>query len=120
MAPQTDIRHMPARIDSILRLEVPLIVQICRRTMPVDEVVAMVPGTIIELPKSADDDLEILVNNKQIGTGMAVKVGENFGVRVSYIGDLKSRITALGARLGQEVPQQPAPAEVEDGGGGEG
>jgi flagellar motor switch protein FliN/FliY len=86
---------MAANIESILKLEVPVLVQIAQRTMPVEEVMSMAPGAIIELPKPADDDLEILVNNKPIGTGTAVKVGENFGVRVSYIGDLQQRITAL-------------------------
>ena len=87
---------MPTRIESILSLEVPVIVQIARRTMPLSEVVSIAPGAIIELPKSADDDLEILVNNKIIGTGTAVKVGENYGVRVSFVGELNDRITALG------------------------
>ena len=87
---------MPARIESILMLEVPVIVHIAGRTMSLEDVMAMAPGTIIELPKSADDDLEILVNNKPIGTGTAVKVGENFGVRVTYIGDLTERINAMG------------------------
>ena len=86
---------MPGRLESILALEVPVIVQIAQRTMPIEEVLSMVPGAIIELPKSADDDLEILVNNKAIGTGTAVKVGENYGVRVTYIGNLSQRITAI-------------------------
>ena len=88
---------MPTSIESILKLEVPLIVQIARRTMTVEEVMAMTPGAIIELPKSAADELEILVNNKEVGMGKAVKVGENFGVRVTYIGGLEQRITAMGA-----------------------
>ncbi len=67
-----------------------------------EEVVAMAPGAIIELPKPADEDLEILVNNKAIGTGRAVKVGENFGLRVSYIGDLKQRIAAMAERDGSQ------------------
>ena len=87
---------MPVAIESILALEVPVIVQIAERTMPVDEVLSMAPGAIIELPKAADRDLEILVNNKPIGTGIAVKVGENYGVRVTYLGDLAERISALG------------------------
>ena len=86
---------MGSNIESILTLEVPVIVEIARRMMSVEEVVAMVPGTIIELPKLADDDLEILVNNKQVGMGAAVKVGENFGIRISYIGDLTQRIAAM-------------------------
>ncbi len=87
---------MPVGIESILTLEVPVIVQIAERTMAVDDVVAMAPGAIIELPKTADEDLEILVNNKRIGTGTALKIGENYGVRVAKIGDLVERINALG------------------------
>lgn len=87
---------VPGRIDSILRLEVPVIVQIGRRLMAVEDVLALAPGAMIELPKGADEDLEILVNNKPIGAGRAVKVGENFGVRVSYIGGLRHRLAAMG------------------------
>jgi flagellar motor switch protein FliN/FliY len=102
---------MPAGIESILALEVPVIVQIAERMMPVDDVVSMTPGAIMELPKSANDDLEILVNNKIIGVGTAVKVGENFGVRVTYIGDLTHRLSAMG---GGVEPQAPEPAPDDD------
>ena len=64
--------------------------------MTVNEVLNLVPGAIIELPKKADEELDLMVNNKQIGVGAAVKVVENFGLRISYIGDLKERIAALG------------------------
>ena len=86
---------MPADLKAILQLEVPLIVQIAVRTMTVEEVTSLAPGAIMELPKSADDELELLVNNKPIGTGTAVKVGENYGLRVTYIGDLQERIAAM-------------------------
>jgi len=89
---------MPADLRSILKLEVPIIVQIASREMSVSEVMALTPGAIIELPKFADEELEILVSNKQIGLGRAVKVGENFGIRVTYIGDIRQRIAAMGAR----------------------
>lgn len=74
----------------ILDLEVPLIVQIAARSMPVKDVVALEPGAIIEFPRSADEDLEILINNKAVGQGIAVKVGENFGIRINKIGDLST------------------------------
>ncbi len=88
---------MPADLQSILKIDVPLIVQIAERPMQVEEVMNFSPGAIIELPKLADEELEIMVSNKQIGTGRAVKVGENFGIRVSFIGDLKQRIAAMGS-----------------------
>ena len=69
-----DTGHMRANVESILKLEVPLIVQIAQRSMPVKEVLSVVPGSIIELPKPADADLEILVNNKQIGTVAVLRI----------------------------------------------
>ena len=89
---------MASGLKTILALEVPVIVQIAERIMTVDEVTEIAPGAIIELPKSANDDLEISVKNKTIGTGSAVKVGENYGIRVTFLGDLDDRITAMGAK----------------------
>lgn len=92
----TDITAMPTDLNAILRIEVPVIVQIASRDMRVRDVANLAPGAIIELPKLADEDLEILVSNQPIGLGTAVKVGENFGIRVTQIGDLEDRIRAMG------------------------
>ncbi len=83
-----------------------MIVQIAQRSMTVQEVSSLVPGAIIELPKLADEELELMVNNVGIGTGTAVKVGENYGIKVTYIGDLKDRIAALGGEDGQEEEEE--------------
>jgi flagellar motor switch protein FliN/FliY len=80
----------------ILRLEVPLIVQIAERRMPLSEVTALTHGSIIELPKQIDEELDVLVNNSRIGSGRAVKVGENFGVRMTQVGAVTDRVAALG------------------------
>jgi flagellar motor switch protein FliN/FliY len=87
---------MSSDISHILRLEVPLIVVLGRREMNARDVIALAPGAIIEIPKSAEEELELLVNNKCVGQGRAVKVGENFGIRMSFVGELKDRIEALG------------------------
>jgi len=83
-------------LAAILSLEVPIIVRLGERTMSVRQVVDLVPGSIIEIPKNAESELDLLVNNKQIGCGYAVKVGENFGLRLSYVGNVRERIEALG------------------------
>ena len=80
----------------ILRLEVPLIVQIAERRMTLSEVTALTHGSIIELPKQISEELDVLVNNTWIGSGRAVKVGENFGVRLSQVGAVRDRVAALG------------------------
>jgi len=92
---------MKRSVDQILRIEVPLLVQLAERQMTLGAVLDLTPGTIIELPKTAEEELEILVNNKVIGTGSAVKVGENFGIRVTFIGDLADRIAAMAPESSQ-------------------
>lgn len=83
-------------LQQILRLEVPLVVRLGERPLKVEEVVSLVPGAIIELPKTADAELDLLVNNKRIGRGVAVKVGENFGLRITFIGEVADRVAAMG------------------------
>ena len=103
---------MASDLNAILRLEVPILVLLGSRQMKLAEVVSLVPGAIIELPKKADDELELLVNNK---AGIAVKVGENFGIRLTYVGDLKARIAAMGdqpASAGQADQDAEALAEA--------
>jgi flagellar motor switch protein FliN/FliY len=81
--------------------------------MRVREVMNLAPGAILELPKPATDDLEIMVNNQPIGAGQAVKVGENFGVRVTYVGDLRERIEAMGKRKSAGEPALQSAEELQ-------
>ena len=99
---------MPSDIRSILSLEVPIIVLLGERTMKTSEVVSLIPGSIVELPKKFDEELNLMVNNRVVGSGVAVKVGENFGLKVTYMGNLHERIAAMG-----EKPAEAAKAEEE-------
>lgn len=99
---------MTTDLKSILRLEVPVIVQIASRTMKVGEVAKLTPGAIVELPKLADKELDVLISNRRIGNGTAVKVGENFGIRITSVGNRRERVAALGA---EDVDQTRLTAE---------
>lgn len=87
---------MTADVSALLKLELPVIVRLAERRMTLGDVLQLSPGSIVELDKLAEEDLDLLVNNRQIGCGQAVKVGENFGIRISYIGDVRQRIAAMG------------------------
>jgi hypothetical protein len=87
---------MTSKLDSILKLEVPIIVRIGRKKLKMKDISDISPGMIIELAKPADEELDLLVNNVPIGQGLAVKVCENFGISISFIGDVRARIEALG------------------------
>lgn len=106
---------MAGALNELMKIEVPVIVQVAERSMPLQDVLALGPGTIIDLPKSVDEPLEILVNNKPVGRGRAVRVGENYGVQVQQIGGLDSRIRAMGQNGGRAEVEQPKAGAPEPG-----
>ena len=87
---------MSTDIQTILKLRVPVIVSIGERKMTLDDVLSLRPGAILELAKGNEDPLALMVNNKSVGHGSAVKVGENFGIKVESVGTATQRIEALG------------------------
>jgi flagellar motor switch protein FliN/FliY len=67
--------------------------------MNFDEVLNLTVGSIIEFDRSSDSDLDLVVGNRQIGIGQAVKVGENFGLKVTRIQQVADRIQAMGEQV---------------------
>ncbi len=85
-----------SEVKRLMAIEVPVIVQLGCRRMKVGEVMRLAVGAIVEFSKSAEEELELLVNNKAVGKGQAVKVGENFGIKITGIGSVKEVIRTLG------------------------
>jgi flagellar motor switch protein FliN/FliY len=83
-------------VRRLLAIEVPVIVQLGMRRLTVHEVMRLAVGAIVEFGKSAEEELDLLVNNKPVGKGHAVKVGENFGIKITTIGSVKETIRKLG------------------------
>lgn len=83
-------------LQRILRMKVPVIVKLAQRKLTMSEVLRLGAGAIIEFSKASDEPLDLLVSNKLIATGEAVKVGENFGLRITHIGDVKQVIRSMG------------------------
>ena len=83
-------------LSRILRIQVPVIVKLAERKLLLSEVMRLGTGAIIEFAKSSEEPLELLINNKTIGVGETVKVGENFGLRITQVGDVKQLIASLG------------------------
>jgi flagellar motor switch protein FliN/FliY len=85
-------------LSRIMRLTVPVIVKLAERKLSMSEVMRLGAGAIIEFSKSSEEPLELLINNKVIGVGETVKVGENFGLRITQIGDVKQIIQSMGSK----------------------
>ncbi len=89
---------LPVELRRILQLEVPVIVQLADRYMEMADVLALNVGSVIEFDRKFDAELELVVSDRQVGLGHAVKVGENFGLRITRIGTIYNTIRALGGR----------------------
>ncbi len=87
---------MATDLKTILKITVPVIVQVGERRQPLEDILALGPGAILELEKHSESELELLVNNKIIGTGQAVKVGENFGIRGTSLDTKENLVRAMG------------------------
>jgi flagellar motor switch protein FliN len=69
-------------IDLISALEMNVSVELGRTEMTISEVLALGPGSVIELDRLSGEPVDILVNDRLIARGEVVVVDENFGVRV--------------------------------------
>lgn len=83
------------KLKRILKLQVPVVVRLTQRPMALKEIIKIAPGTILEFDRTVDSELDLLVNNQPIGSGVAVKVNERFGLRISQVGNLRQRIRSL-------------------------
>ena len=89
------LRVDPKDLARILNIQVPVIVRLAEKEVPMREVLNMSIGSIIEFDKSVEDLLELMVNNQPIGLGEAVKIGEKFGLKVTDIGSVEETIGKL-------------------------
>lgn len=53
--------------------------------MRVRAILDLTPGSIVEFDTPASSELDLLANNHLIARGIAVKVGENFGLQVTQM-----------------------------------
>ena len=70
-------------------------VELGRSSMTVEAVLALGPGSVVELNKLAGEPVDVLVNDRLIARGEVVVVDENFGVRVTEVISPRSRANAM-------------------------
>jgi flagellar motor switch protein FliN len=85
----------PKDIDQLLRLELAVIAVLAEKRMKLGDVVRLDVGSVIELEKPAREPLELMVNDRRVGQGQAVRTGENFGIRVTSIAGARETLQKL-------------------------
>ena len=79
-------------IDMLMDIPIPILVELGKTEMMMSEILALSPGSIIELDSLAGEPVKITIRGKIIAQGEVVVVEENFGVKITKIADTQDRI----------------------------
>ncbi|WP_110180331.1 flagellar motor switch protein FliN [Nocardioides solisilvae] len=81
--------HVAARrgIEMLAGVDMEVTVELGRTRMAVRDLLALSPGTVLELDRAADGPADLLVNGRLIARGEVVVVDEDFGLRITEIVD---------------------------------
>lgn len=83
-------------LDLILDIPLDISVELGKAKIPVNELLQLGQGSILELTKPVGEPLDIYVNNKLVAKGEVVILDDKFGIRVADIINPVDRVKSLG------------------------
>ena len=86
------------RLEAVLDVDLPLIVRFGRCVMPLRAVADLGPGSVVDMGRSPDEPVELLVGERIIARGEVVIVAGNYGVRITELMGGGSATPGLEAR----------------------
>jgi flagellar motor switch protein FliN/FliY len=75
----------PANIGVLLDVPVSLTVELGSCQMPMREVLQLGAGSVVQLDKTADSPVRLLVNRKLVAKGEVVVVENRFGIKITEL-----------------------------------
>jgi flagellar motor switch protein FliN len=84
--PDSEALRKYPNLEKILGLELPVIVVLAEKTCTLEEILALSEGSVVVFKKHNSEPLDILINNRKIGAGKTIKIGEHFGVHIREVG----------------------------------
>ena len=72
-------------MDLLMDMELPVMVRFGSTRMLLRDLLKLTAGSIIELNRSGENPVEILVNKRIVARGTAVVVEGNYGVRIAEV-----------------------------------
>jgi flagellar motor switch protein FliN/FliY len=85
------------RIDVILDIDLPLVVRFGKTELPLRALTRLGPGSVIDLGRSPDDPVEVLVSNRVVARGEVVIVSGSYGIRILDVVSQRERVRSMEA-----------------------
>jgi len=73
------------RLQAVLEVDLPLVVRFGRAVLPLKTLADLVSGSMVDMHRSPDEPVELLVGERVIAKGEVVIVGGNYGVRITEL-----------------------------------
>lgn len=93
--PQSGAASGGRNLDVVLDLELPITVRFGETRLTLDALSRLGPGSLIDLERSPDEPVELLVNGRLVARGDVVVVGGCYGVRVRDVVSTADRLRTL-------------------------
>jgi flagellar motor switch protein FliN len=74
-----------ATLEALLDVSMPIVIEIGRAQMTVQEVLQLGAGSVIQLDRIVGEPVDIYVSDRRLAQGEVVVVGEHFGVRITRV-----------------------------------
>lgn len=74
-----------ASIDLIKDVQLKMKIELGRARLAVQDILALTPGSVVELDKLTGDPLDIRVNDVLVARGEVLVINENFAIRVTEV-----------------------------------
>lgn len=85
------------RIEVLLDIDLPLVVRFGHTELPLRQLTRLGPGSVIDLGRSPDDPVEVLVSNRVVARGEVVVVSGNYGIRILDVVSPRERVRSMEA-----------------------
>lgn len=82
-------------LDALMDVQVTLSVEIGRCKMPIKQLISLNQGAVVELDRSVNEPLDLLVNGTLIARGEVVVVEGQFGLRLIDVVSASERLKKL-------------------------
>ena len=85
----------PRNIDLLMDVNLPVSIELGRTKMSISDILALGPGSVVELSKLAGEPVDVMVNFKTVARGEVVVIDENFGVRITQLMTPEERLRSI-------------------------
>jgi flagellar motor switch protein FliN len=86
---------LPPNLDVILDIELPLSVRFGQTEMTLQALTQIGPGSVIDLGRSPEDPVDVLVHGRLVARGEVVVISGNYGVRITDLISTADRLRTV-------------------------